>query len=97
LNHEEHGVDDAELKKATAEFVWAFETVFHHDWRWSRSMLMPMNGKIAEDGTFVEPKVEDEEEDWGFRAILLEKYRKLRAVMDARGIEPRREAVAEGG
>jgi hypothetical protein len=33
---------------------------------------------IAEDGTFVHPKVEDEVEDWGNRARLLQAYRALR-------------------
>ncbi|MFO1513688.1 MAG: hypothetical protein U1F83_12345 [Verrucomicrobiota bacterium] len=33
---------------------------------------------IADDGTFVHPKVEDEVEDWGNRARLLTAYRALR-------------------
>ena len=33
---------------------------------------------IADDGTFVHPKVEDEVEDWGNRARLLEAYRALK-------------------
>jgi hypothetical protein len=33
---------------------------------------------IAEDGTFVHPKVEDEVEDWGSRPRLLAAYRALR-------------------
>ena len=33
---------------------------------------------IADDGTFVHPKVEDEVEDWGNRARLLQAYRALR-------------------
>ena len=33
---------------------------------------------IADDGTFVHPKVEDEVDDWGNRARLLEAYRALR-------------------
>jgi hypothetical protein len=33
---------------------------------------------IAEDGTFVHPKVEDEVDDWGNRARLLAAYRALR-------------------
>ncbi|HQY87759.1 MAG TPA: hypothetical protein PK402_03820 [Tepidisphaeraceae bacterium] len=84
-------MDDPELTKAVAEFTWAFEQVFHHDWQYARSMLHPMNGMISDEGTFIEPRVEDEEEDWGFRAILLEKYRTLRALLDARGITPARD------
>jgi hypothetical protein len=33
---------------------------------------------IADDGTFIHPKVEDEVEDWGNRARLLQAYRALR-------------------
>jgi hypothetical protein len=36
---------------------------------------------IADDGTFVHPKVKDEVEDWGNRARLLEAYRALRKEM----------------
>jgi hypothetical protein len=83
-------MDDPELTKAVAEFTWAFEQVFHHDWPYARAMLLPANGMIAEDGTFLEPRVADEVDDWGYRAMLLERYRKLKALMDARGIVPAR-------
>ena len=33
---------------------------------------------IADDGTFIQPKVEDETEDWGNRGWLLAAYRALR-------------------
>lgn len=36
---------------------------------------------IAETGTFIHPKVEDETEDWGNRARLLAAYRTLRAEL----------------
>jgi len=36
---------------------------------------------IADDGTFVHPKVDDEVEDWGNRARLLSAYRALRNEM----------------
>jgi hypothetical protein len=84
---------DPELTKAVAEFTWAFEQVFHHDWPYARVMLLPANGMIAEDGTFLEPGVADEVDDWGYRAMLLERYRALKALMDARGIAPARTFV----
>ena len=83
-------MDDPELTKAVAEFTWAFEQVFHHDWPYAQAMLLPANGMIAEDGTFLEPRVVDEVDDWGYRAMLLERYRKLKALMDARGVAPAR-------
>jgi hypothetical protein len=36
---------------------------------------------IAEDGSFVNPKVEDEVEDWGNRARLLDAYRALKKTL----------------
>jgi hypothetical protein len=81
-------MDDPELTKAVAEFMWAFEQVFHHDWGYAQAMLLPANGMIAENGTFLEPRVADEVDDWGYRAMLLERYRKLKALMEARGISP---------
>jgi hypothetical protein len=77
---------DRELQDAFVELMEAFEIVFHHDWPYTRVMLVPFNAMIAEDGTFLEPRVADEVEDWGHRAMLLERYRKLRALMDTRGL-----------
>lgn len=36
---------------------------------------------IAETGTFLNPKVADETEDWGHRGALLEKYRELKKLI----------------
>ena len=36
---------------------------------------------IAEDGTFIHPKIEDEVEDWGNRGRLLAAYRALKKEM----------------
>jgi hypothetical protein len=51
-------------------------------------MLNPFNGMIGEGGTFLEPRVADEQADWSYRAMLLERYRKLKAVMATRGLAP---------
>ena len=37
---------------------------------------------IAENGTFVNPNVEDETEDWGNRGALLSEYRKLKKLIE---------------
>jgi hypothetical protein len=39
---------------------------------------------ISPGATFLEPQVEDEESDWGNRAILLESYRKLKQLLSRR-------------
>ena len=36
---------------------------------------------ISPDGTFINPKVDDEIEDWGNRGKLLETYRKLKKLI----------------
>ncbi len=37
---------------------------------------------IADNGTFLNPKIEDEIEDWGYRGALLEKYRELKELLE---------------
>jgi hypothetical protein len=37
---------------------------------------------IFGNGTFLNPKVEDETEDWGFRGFLLQEYRRLKRIID---------------
>ncbi len=36
---------------------------------------------ISPEGTFINPKVEDEAENWGHRAVLLDEYRKLKKLL----------------
>lgn len=36
---------------------------------------------ISPDGTFLNPNVDDESEDWGFRGELLSEYRKLKELL----------------
>lgn len=75
---------DEEFQKAVAEFVGAFEVVFHHDWEYASTMI----GDEEEGCTFLEPGLKDEVDDWGARGALLEKYRRLRALMNDRKMEP---------
>ena len=78
---------DTEFEKAVAEFVGAFEVVFRYDWQYTKERI----GDEEEGATFIEPGLEDETEDWGARGALLEKYRRLMAVMQERDL------VAIGG
>ena len=77
-------MSDFALEKAIAEFVGAFEIVFRYDWEYTKLMF----GDEMEGATFVEPGLKDESEDWGARGVLLEKYRKLVALMKSKGMEP---------
>jgi hypothetical protein len=36
---------------------------------------------IAPEGTFLEPRVDDEIENWGHRGMLLERYRRLKSLI----------------
>ncbi len=81
-----------ELKCAVAEFVGAFEEVFERDWEYSKTNLHPANLGffVRPNATFLNPGVEDEDEDWGARAALLDKYRRLLHIMQRLGIEPKK-------
>ncbi|MBK7573415.1 MAG: hypothetical protein IPI10_18100 [Bacteroidetes bacterium] len=85
---------DTELKDALAKFVDAFEQVFDNDWRYTKENLgirdRPAENDdedsipfISRDGTFLNPKVEDETENWGHRAKLLNEYRRLKILLAA--------------
>jgi hypothetical protein len=45
-----------------------------------RKMGLETIYRIAPDGTFLEPRVEDEIEDWGARGMLLRRYRRLKSL-----------------
>lgn len=36
---------------------------------------------ISPDGTFINPNVDNEVEDWGHRALLLDEYRRLKKIL----------------
>jgi hypothetical protein len=80
-------VQDPELEQLATEFLTAFETVFGSDWTYTLGQLHPYNRPhyIKEGATFIEPNVEDEVNDWGYRALLLEKYRALKSLLAQRG------------
>jgi hypothetical protein len=85
-------MSDTELREAVAAFVGAFEHVFEFDWEYSRVMLSGANIGcfLAPGATFLNPGVEDEVEDWGSRAELLDRYRQLLQVMKTLGIQPKK-------
>ncbi|EDY18582.1 hypothetical protein CfE428DRAFT_3967 [Chthoniobacter flavus Ellin428] len=48
----------------------------------ARKMGLETIDLIAPDGTFLEPRVDDEIEDWGARGGLLARYRRLKTLME---------------
>jgi hypothetical protein len=73
-----------DFEKAVAEFIWSVAELFDQDWQYTKDMF-PF---IEQGGTFLEPHLDDEAENWGNRAFFLERFRKLRRLMRERGIEP---------
>jgi len=83
---------DKEVKDTIIKFVAAFEQVFDKDWAYTKQNLgiwdrptdlddeesIPI---ISNNGTFLNPKVDDENENWGYRAILLDQYRTLKKLL----------------
>ena len=72
------------ISRALAEFVGAFELVFHYDWDYTTIMIG------CEKPSFLSPGLgrDAESEDWGARGALLEKYRNLKALMKQAGVSP---------
>lgn len=73
-----------DFETVVAEFVWSVEELFDRDWDYTKCIFP----SVADDGTFLEPQLEDEAEDWGNRALFLERFRKLKRAMKGLGIEP---------
>ncbi|MFK3741254.1 hypothetical protein [Massilia sp. TN1-12] len=73
-----------EITRALQEFVGAFEVVFRRDWEYTKIMI----GHEADGANFLDPKLDDEFEDWGARGALLAKYRSLLVVMKRNSPEP---------
>lgn len=83
---------EKELHDTATKFIRAFEQVFDEDWTYTKQNLgiwekpthlddensIPF---ISNDGTFLNPKVDDETENWGHRAILLDQYRALKKLL----------------
>lgn len=70
---------DLELfEKLVNRFMFSMELIFQDDWEHSKLCLENMKSFISENGDFLNPKVENEESEWGNRALFLNDYRKLR-------------------
>ena len=69
-----------------------FELVFRDDWDLTRDRLADGTSEfISTDGSFLQPGVPDESNDWGNRGGLLASYRELVDAMKSQGIYVKRE------
>ncbi|MHB8122929.1 MAG: toll/interleukin-1 receptor domain-containing protein [Desulfuromonadaceae bacterium] len=68
-----------QLNKLLSDFLLSFRLVFEDDWEHTKSSLtddwMPIF--IYENGTFLNPRVTDESNNWSNRGGLLDSYRSL--------------------
>lgn len=66
-----------DLFRLVSEFLSAYYLIFETDWAHTKSCLENSEFFISSSGTFINPGVEDESNNWGNRATLLSAYRKL--------------------
>lgn len=66
-----------EFEELVTKFMFYMELVFNSDWEYSKMCLQNMKSYIAENGSFLYPRVQNEGSDWGNRGDLLKLYRKL--------------------
>jgi hypothetical protein len=77
---------DQELTEAVADFAGSFELIFDEEWEHSKACLMEAGHYIEPDGTFLNPGVADESNNWANRGSLLANYRRLKHLLEARGM-----------
>jgi hypothetical protein len=79
----------AELERTLAELTQGLYLVFENDWHHTRSMIEDDRGIfIKRTGTFLNPKVTDESNDWANRSSLLNTYRRAVELLRRDGIDP---------
>lgn len=72
-----------------ADFMFGTEAILDFDWDHTKSCLENGNMKyfISPNGTFLNPNVEDEANNWANRPAFLKSYRRLKSYMDANNLE----------
>lgn len=74
---------DLELfEKLVNRFMYSTQLIFEEDWEHSKLCLENLKSFISENGNFLNPKVENEESEWGNRALFLNDYRELLKFMN---------------
>lgn len=66
-----------QFEELVTKFMFYMDLVFHSDWEHSKGCLENMNWFISEEGSFLYPKVQNEESNWENRGNLLKAYREL--------------------
>lgn len=63
------------------EFIYSLNLVFDNDWEATKDRIIS-ESFITEDGTFLDPNIDDESNNWWNRGSFLSRYRKIRQRMD---------------
>ncbi|ANJ68049.1 hypothetical protein A9404_12295 [Halothiobacillus diazotrophicus] len=66
-----------ELNKRISNFLVSYRVIFEDDWEHTKGCLENSEYFISEQGSFIEPRVSDEGNNWGNRPFLLNSYRRL--------------------
>jgi hypothetical protein len=66
-----------ELNQLISNFLLSFELVFGVDWDYSQMCLEESKSYISAKGTFIDPLMQDEQNNWANRGSLLNAYREL--------------------
>jgi hypothetical protein len=75
--------ETVETIAATRSFVDHFELVLDNDWQMTRDCLANPTYLIDPNGTFLQPGVDDESNNWTNRGALLASYRRLKSLLEA--------------
>jgi hypothetical protein len=76
-----------ELYQLISEFLSAYEVIFDLDWEHTKLCLEDSKYFISSNGTFIHPRVKDEENNWGNRPMLLNSYRRLVEYIEKNNID----------
>lgn len=71
--------DPKNLESIVRDFIISFEVVFDNDWEHTKCSIED-NSSI--NGTFLNPKVDDESNNWCNRGLLLHSYRRLKKILE---------------
>lgn len=78
---------EPELEQALFDLVSSMYLVFENDWEFTKPILEDPRSFIHPEGTFLNPRVDDERNNWGNRGGLLEAYRRAARLLRDRGRE----------
>ncbi|OUM34737.1 hypothetical protein B8W72_09750 [Pseudomonas putida] len=76
-----------ELNTLISNFLLNFDSVFNEDWDHTKICIQEGKYFFSPSGTFLNPKVKDEQNNWANRASLLNSYRELVGYIEMHQID----------